>query len=155
MCIALVCKRLPKLQIKFRISHSFRLRNPANLVSKSVFRLAERNTPTYLALSSNYGLGCPDLGEKKDSAIAFQRVKKFYHCKIFVTDRKDPEDHESYGRIGKFRIPQWPWDEHDCKANAGQLLYKNKNKHRQFAAESLENDRNLTKSKISKLKLYQ
>ena len=57
--------------------------------------------------------------------------------------------------IGKFRIPRRPWDEHDCEANAGQLLYKNKNKHGQFAAESLENDRNLKKSKISKLKLYQ
>ena len=57
--------------------------------------------------------------------------------------------------IGKFRIPRRPWDEHDCKANAGQLLYKNKNKLGQFAAESLENDRNLKKSKISKLKLYQ
>ena len=29
--------------------------------------------------------------------------------------------------IGKFRIPRRPWDEHDCEANAGQLLYKNKN----------------------------
>ena len=44
---------------------------------KSVFGFAERNTPTYLALSSNYGLGCPDLGKKKDSAIEFQKVKKF------------------------------------------------------------------------------
>ena len=48
-------------------------------------------------------------------------------------------------------------DERDCEANdanAGQLLYKNNYKHRQFAAESLENDRHLQKSKISKLKLY-
>ena len=45
--------------------------------------------------------------------------------------------------IGKFRIPRRPWDEHDCEANAGQLLCKNKNKHRQFAVEWLENDRNL------------
>ena len=44
-----------------------------------------------------------------------------------------------------------PWDEHNCKASAGQLLCKNK--HRQFAAESLENDRNLKNSNISKLKL--
>ena len=47
--------------------------------------------------------------------------------------------------IDKFRIPRRPWDEHDCEANAGQLLYKNKNKHGQFATESLENDRNLKK----------
>ena len=52
--------------------------------------------------------------------------------------------------IGKFRIPRRPWDEHDCEANASQLLCKNKNKHRQFAAEWLENDRNF---KISKLKI--
>ena len=45
--------------------------------------------------------------------------------------------------IGMFRIPRWPWEEHDCEANAGQLLCKNKNKHRQFAVEWLENDRNL------------
>ena len=57
--------------------------------------------------------------------------------------------------IGKFRIPRRAWDEHDCEANAGQLLYKNKNKHGQFAAESLENDRNLKKRKISKVTLYQ
>ena len=28
--------------------------------------------------------------------------------------------------IGTFRIPRRPWDEHDCEANAGQHLYKNK-----------------------------
>ena len=28
--------------------------------------------------------------------------------------------------IGTFRIPRRPWDEHDCEANAGQLLCKNK-----------------------------
>ena len=44
--------------------------------------------------------------------------------------------------IGKFGIPRRTWDEHDCEANAGQLLGKNKNKHRQIAAESLENDTN-------------
>ena len=37
----------------------------------------------------------------------------------------------------------------------GQLLGKNKNKHRQIAAESLENDTNHENSKISTLKLYQ
>ena len=56
---------------------------------------------------------------------------------------------------GKFRIPRRPWDEHDCEASAGQRLCKNKNKHRGFVAESLENDRNIENSKISKLKLYQ
>ena len=40
--------------------------------------------------------------------------------------------------IGKFRTPRRPWDEHDCEANAGQLLYKNKNKHGQFAADLLQ-----------------
>ena len=59
------------------------------------------------------------------------------------------------GARSKFRNPRRPLEKHDCEANAGQLLYKNKNKHKQFAAESLENDRNLKKSKISKLKLYQ
>ena len=44
--------------------------------------------------------------------------------------------------IGKFRIPRRILDEHDCEANAGQLLCKNKNKHRQMAAESLEIDAN-------------
>ena len=42
-----------------------------------------------------------------------------------------------------------------CEANAGQLLGKNKNKHRQIAAESLENDTNHENNEISKLKLYQ
>ena len=58
-------------------------------------------------------------------------------------------------KIGKFRIPRRTWDEHDCEANAGQLLGKNKNKHRQIAAESLENDTNHETNKISKLKLHQ
>ena len=53
--------------------------------------------------------------------------------------------------IGKFRIPRRPWKENDCEANAGQLLYKNQNKDRYFAAESLENDWNLQNSEISKL----
>ena len=57
--------------------------------------------------------------------------------------------------IGKFGIPQRTWDEHDCEANAGQLLDKNKNKHRQIAVESFENDTNHENNKISKLKLYQ
>ena len=35
------------------------------------------------------------------------------------------------------------------------FLEKNKNKHRQIAAESLENDTNHETNKISKLKLYQ
>ena len=30
--------------------------------------------------------------------------------------------------VGKFRIPRRPWDEHDCKPNAGQLLFKKKNR---------------------------
>ena len=30
--------------------------------------------------------------------------------------------------MGKFRIPRRPWDEHDCEANAGQLLCKNKHR---------------------------
>ena len=55
----------------------------------------------------------------------------------------------------KFRFPRWTWDEHDCEANAGQLLGKNKNKHRQIAAESLENDTNHENNRVSKLKLYQ
>ena len=54
---------------------------------------------------------------------------------------------------GQVSYSRRPWDEHNCKASAGQLLCKNKNKHRQFAAESLENDRNLKHSNISKLKL--
>ena len=57
--------------------------------------------------------------------------------------------------LGKFRIPQRPWDEHYCEANAGQLLSKNKNKPGKVAAESLKNDRNLKNSKILKPKLYQ
>ena len=31
--------------------------------------------------------------------------------------------------IGRFRIPRWPWEEHDCEANAGQRLCRNKYKH--------------------------
>ena len=31
--------------------------------------------------------------------------------------------------IGRFRIPRWPGEEHDCEANAGQRLCSNKNKH--------------------------
>ncbi|CAH3171231.1 unnamed protein product, partial [Porites lobata] len=46
-------------------------------------------------------------------------------------------------------------DEHDCEANAGELLDKNKRKHTQIAAKSLENDTNHENNKISKLKLYQ
>ena len=30
--------------------------------------------------------------------------------------------------IGMFRIPRWPWEEHDGEANAGQLLCRNKDK---------------------------
>ena len=56
---------------------------------------------------------------------------------------------------GKFRIPRRTWDEHDCEANSSQLLDKNKNKNRQIAAESLENDTNHENDKISKLILYQ
>ena len=55
--------------------------------------------------------------------------------------------------MGKFRIPRRTWYEHDCEVNAGQLLGKNKNKHRQIAAESLENDTNHENNKISKLKV--
>ena len=43
--IARVGERLPRLQIHFRISRSFRPRNLENLGSKSVFGFAERNTP--------------------------------------------------------------------------------------------------------------
>ena len=57
--------------------------------------------------------------------------------------------------LGKFRILRRTWGEHDCEANAGQLLGKNKNEHWQIAAESLENDTNHENNKISKLKLYQ
>ena len=56
---------------------------------------------------------------------------------------------------GKFRIPRRTWDEHDCEANADQLLGKNKNKHRQIVAESLENDTDHENNRISKLKLCQ
>ena len=45
MHIARVGERLPRLQIQFRISRSFRPRNLANLGSKSVFGFVERNTP--------------------------------------------------------------------------------------------------------------
>ena len=31
--------------------------------------------------------------------------------------------------IDRFRIPRWPWEEHDCEANAGQPLCRNKDKH--------------------------
>ena len=37
MRIARVCKRLPRSQIQFRISRSFRPRNPANLRSEIGF----------------------------------------------------------------------------------------------------------------------
>ena len=57
--------------------------------------------------------------------------------------------------IGKFGILRRTWDEHDCEANAGQLLGKNEDKHRQIAAESLENYTNHENNKILKLKLYQ
>ena len=42
MRIGRVCERL---QIQFRISRSFRRRNPANLGSKIRFGFAERNKP--------------------------------------------------------------------------------------------------------------
>ena len=32
--------------------------------------------------------------------------------------------------IDRFRIPRWPWEGYDCEANAGQLLCRNKDKHR-------------------------
>ena len=53
--IARVGERLPRLQIHFRISRSFRPRNLENLGSKSVFGFAERNTPFNLTpeMSSN------------------------------------------------------------------------------------------------------
>ena len=57
--------------------------------------------------------------------------------------------------IGKSGILRRTWDEHDCEANAGQLLGKNENKHRQIAAESLESYTNHENNKILKLKLYQ
>ena len=57
--------------------------------------------------------------------------------------------------IGKFGITRRTWDEHDCEGNAGQLLGKNKDKHRQIAAKSLENYTNPENNKILKLKLYQ
>ena len=57
--------------------------------------------------------------------------------------------------IGKFCIRRRTWDEFDCETNGGQLLGKNKNKHRYIAAESLKNDTNHESNKISKFKLYQ
>ena len=53
--------------------------------------------------------------------------------------------------IGKLHIPRRPWDEHDYEANAGKLLSKNKNKHRQFPAEALENDKNLQNRRFQSL----
>ena len=61
----------------------------------------------------------------------------------------------SLSSLDDLDIPRRPWGERDCEANAGQLLCKKKNKQGQFAAESLENDRNLENSKILWLKLYQ
>ena len=52
-------------------------------------------------------------------------------------------------------IPRRTWDDHDCEANVGQILGKNKNIYWQIAAESLENDTNHENNTISKLKLYQ
>ena len=46
-------------------------------LQKSVFGFAERNTPAYLAMSSNYGLGCPDLEEKKIQRLNFKKLKSF------------------------------------------------------------------------------
>ena len=57
--------------------------------------------------------------------------------------------------IGKSGILRRTWDEHDCEANAGQLLGKNEDKHRQIAAESFENYTNHENNKILKLKLSQ
>ena len=57
--------------------------------------------------------------------------------------------------IGNCRIPRRTGYEYDCEANAGQPHGKNKNKYRQIAAESLENDTNHENNKISKLKLHQ
>ena len=42
MHIARVCKRLPRLQMQFRISLSFRPRNPANLGSKIRFWIRQK-----------------------------------------------------------------------------------------------------------------
>ena len=52
MHIAGVGERLPRLQIQFRISRSFRPRNLANLGSKIFFGFAERNTP-YMCASTD------------------------------------------------------------------------------------------------------
>ena len=53
MHIARVGERLPRLQIQFRISRSFRPRNLANLRSKIRFGFAERNTPKVFGSESS------------------------------------------------------------------------------------------------------
>ena len=42
MHIAGVCERLPRIQIQFRISRSFRPRNPANVGSKICFWIRQK-----------------------------------------------------------------------------------------------------------------
>ena len=46
-------------------------------------------------------------------------ILQFRKCKLCFGEKRTEI-------IGKFRIPRQSWDEHDCKANAGKLLYKNK-----------------------------
>ena len=74
--------------------------------------------------------------------------------KCFTSERSERVKYFST-REEKFRIPRRTWNEHDCEANASQLLGKNKNPRRQIAAESLENDTNNGNNTISKPKLYQ
>ena len=62
MHITRVCARLPRLQIQFRISRSFRPRNPTNLGSKIRFWIRRKDyIPMIYHDPSNLGLGSPIL----------------------------------------------------------------------------------------------
>ena len=98
------------------------------------------------------------LGAKLNYTVKVHNVvSMFLNCeRALGAGKKNGERAYSHvWGIGKFRIPRLPWDEHDWEANAGQLLRKNKTNIGNLPAASLENDRNLKNSKISKLKLYQ
>ena len=58
MHITRVCERLPRLQNQFRLSRSFRLRNPANLGSKIRFWVRRKeHIPMIYHDLSDLGLG--------------------------------------------------------------------------------------------------
>ena len=60
------------------------------------------------------------------SSVIYHWTDARQHGMCLLNSKQVPES----WLIRKFRISRRPWELHDCEANAGQLIFKIKNKHR-------------------------